>query len=1542
MDFYCSERLTPAQCLRHDWIRKPLQPSTRARHRKSESEEEESDEESSEDEDDEDIFKSILLKKDPPKPVKDEVFRPARVEPDEGKKRKISEDVLEKEKAKTDKKRRDDNNSSSIDTSITSKQIDEKMSTSSLLSEAMSIQKSDTFSEITEEKDVIKDTSEPVSAIDEAIDNELLYSEKAQKEVSKENSSSMNKNLSENKNDEKFNTNQINSMQKDKLSHEEPKSILQQIEQDFKSKEINIPIKIEGDAEQVFENQSLITEHSKSDQPSTIKTEKRVPLVYVTTKAPPSANLATNSEHENLPTSAQTDTPTAVSISGETQKPSLTLEKFSENKSPEEYNNESSISQETERPVDKTKSEGGPTENTVRSRKIPLEVIKQEISKPADTNREIPITVVPKPVDMSKDMKADDRTQIKPQPRGRVIPITLETEDPPPAQPPPNIRKRDQTPSAKQPQIRTRQRATDAQQSKSNRNSGIHEKSGDYDQKTDKIRGSEINTIIKTPSKTSQNQRRREDDSKTNVKRDLSSDEKELERTKRQLNEFVQRWNSTNDSSYVKGIPIQNLALKDEKTVLAFNTKDPKIQNYNDVFMKDINEKLKKSLNSIEEPKKMSQEEMAKELEQKLNELKELEKSCLEIEKMCEQASLGSKPENERRTRNTDGSLKTKDGNFGLNRHDSMKRKQNSKASKEEPRARRRPPPPIETDDSKMGRYRPSRDVPMTSPMSPTEITKKVERISISDKRDESPARRSRTSGRHKPTRDVPSKSPLEGIISIPISYESLFPPGKEGKEERKSPARHSRKSSKERVSRTSSKDSIASTGSKTYRRPSRDAALTSSQTERLGALNVSGCEVIEANDQNLLWPDIRVVPQDDTVEIETEEGETTPPMAVTYKLEVPVQTTDKTHQTNHKPESNRLNNSSSIPSQSLNGNRLSDNSCSVTDISYQENYSRTESNKYNKSQEKGVNDFARSSTSTNNFNSNSTSTKSTVTETIPSPNSLDTTYVPENKLVAWILDLGVPQTRRLPCSGSTTDLVNHFEGGIPGGKDRDKSPRRRDKSPVPPEKNRDRIIVPPKPPFGCPLTREPSVTGLNSNETNEIIQTPWGTLKRSPSRTSIAKSPSKNSLNVSPTSTTLLQNPSTEKSAGRYNDTINKDENSNGRINKSFAASDSTNRETESRSPSPHGFKPYNTNSYAAKGLPDINSRSTNTLRPSHSSSVLHKEGEKNEQISPGESIHSSHLGINDRNSHSITKIDSSSHERIQQSSFDRKVNKQTSLEVLNDIDKRDNTAIPSNKSLSESKFNSLPRQRSPKEFSSFKNLNSSSKPPCGENKRHSADVTTAESAQKRSSKVLPGAPLPPKKQFSFLLFSAHDRISQFEKKDDVKPSNRTQRPISRSKTTTHFNNDTSSNSKLSPPLQTSPSMSNKPVHRDEKQKSVRPSVVSSKFEDSFAESLSKSRLTEQPFPDVCPSTNSVDIADVGLNSANYPLKNMTRPPQGPGRSSKHVGFLKDRLLEKQNPIKSVVPFSANTNISKITSDKYISERSNLRKRIRSVDSLL
>ncbi|XP_042213474.1 uncharacterized protein LOC121860407 isoform X2 [Homarus americanus] len=117
-----------------------------------------------------------------------------------------------------------------------------------------------------------------------------------------------------------------------------------------------------------------------------------------------------------------------------------------------------------------------------------------------------------------------------------------------------------------------------------------------------------------------------------------------------------------------------------------------------------------------------------------------------------------------------------------------------------------------------------------------------------------------------------------------------------------------------------------------------------------------------------------------------------------------------------------------------------------------------------------------------------------------------DLAYVSNNKLVAWILDIGNNQVKPTP-SISTSDRVNQWESRDSSPKltpspSRDRSPRPRDRSPLPNGREGDKspALVQPQLPLQ-PMSQEASSDNL-------CIQTPWGTLRRSPSKSNLSKSP--------------------------------------------------------------------------------------------------------------------------------------------------------------------------------------------------------------------------------------------------------------------------------------------------------------------------------------------------------------------------------------------------------------------------------------------------
>ncbi|KAF2347833.1 hypothetical protein FHG87_021411 [Trinorchestia longiramus] len=1012
--------------------------------------------------------------------------------------------------------------------------------------------------------------------------------------------------------------------------------------------------------------------------------------------------------------------------------------------------------------------------------------------------------------------------------RGRIVPITLEEEEEENT-PKPRVRKHeDQTASSTITSVRQRQRDIPI---------SIEKREEDKVENRNKTAHNKDIEIHHHTSDAANTQKKKEEENKANAKRDLSSDEMELERTKKQLKEFVERWNSQSESSHSPPSSQQTPTLERDK-ITSPPRKSIHEEDASDVEMQDITSKDEFAHYVIDHPKVVAihkPDVIARQLQEKLKAIAQSEEGF-----PSENRDGFDIPSPQTRIRDTEESQKKSN-------------------QKEVPRVRRRPSAASDHDHERRNRtdsssssssthkMPPGRDVPFTA-MSPTEIAKQVEGITINEHNESQTQVRTRAGVRQRLNRDVPSKPNRDGVVSIPIAYDI----NKRDQTETKgpSPTRRSRKTSKDdkpsRVSsRAHSRESNQSGSGRGHRRPSRDVPMTSAQTERLGTLNISGCEVAAGDDY--LWPDIRVVAQsnnddnnDDDEDDDSEAISIQEPL--TFKLElsafksdaaksvaltdistsisVPNAADDKTNtsMTSQNLEMDQSKPRSSIspvtaqytlPSAEADNNSMKQTIPSNTNIP-NPTLSIKDTNT--------TNSFVAESSSKNFSSKNDVSPKSSSPSHTP---DLKDTYVSENKLVAWIMEIG-NQKKRIPMSGSTSDLVSHFEGQEPN-RSGEKAQRIRERSPKPMDQNREKSPLPPRPPFGWPTSREKSFVNPTSDPNDNVIQTPWGTLKRSTSRNSVPKTSPKSSVETSPSSTTLLRTSCSDVPHIK----LDEDRKFSTETNRYSIPSFNPIPSSGSRSPSPRAFKPYTGKSQTTRNLPLSSlprSDETDSMRFAKSTS----SHSKNSQSSPSPPLDrppsptfSQHSKANKDESWRFNKAN---HEdQFHMSAFDKKVSKQTSLEVLDHIEKRDadSTKILQNGKSFEPKYNSLPRSKpSNKEPSSSC---PSSRPPSGDIKRNSMEGLD----ERRRSRTLSGAPLPPKKQFSFLLFSAHDRISQFETKEAPK-SSRVQRPISRAKTTTHFKDPDESNN----PERITPSASTcrEPQEDRKKPTSSHPSVVSTR----------------------------------------------------------------------------------------------------------------
>ncbi|XP_069938703.1 uncharacterized protein [Cherax quadricarinatus] len=505
------------------------------------------------------------------------------------------------------------------------------------------------------------------------------------------------------------------------------------------------------------------------------------------------------------------------------------------------------------------------------------------------------------------------------------------------------------------------------------------------------------------------------------------------------------------------------------------------------------------------------------------------------------------------------------------------------------------------------------------------------------------------------------------------------------------SPTRRSRKTSREE--RPPSRESDRSTRggtpvSSSHRRPSRDVPLSPAQLERLDAsfsLSISD----QTFPQSQAWPDIIVGPQG-------EDSEDLPD----YKdsLDIPVATLMK----------------------SPSGTLLSVPGVTVSQVNKQ-----------------ALNDP--SPPSPNQAND----------ETVAKD---EQAYVPNNKLVAWILDIGTKQVQQTS-SVSMSDRVNQWESRdssprLTPSPSRDRSPRPRELSPLPTGKEREKSPTLARPQPFQPLSREASSDSL-------FIQTPWGTLKRSPSKSSLSKTQSFEapSTKIGEMTSTVLG--STDLSSEKSDD------------------STYTDNATQSRSPKAVGSKLIRqlavevTDSQPAHRVssdipPKPPERNKETYKSEQEDDRPAVKQENNERKVLIEKIH------NDRTE--IKQEDNGRTTTVKQNVNRTEINQDNHRTAVKQDDFKSYTLPRSSK---------LMKQRS----SDCLNLYSSDKkqdikkPPPIDIKKINEDYNTQ--SLKRKSKFPPSPNQ--KKKIGPMLFSAQDRIFQFEQKPTF--SHPPQQPITRTR---------------------------------------------------------------------------------------------------------------------------------------------------------------
>ncbi|XP_068204148.1 uncharacterized protein [Palaemon carinicauda] len=448
--------------------------------------------------------------------------------------------------------------------------------------------------------------------------------------------------------------------------------------------------------------------------------------------------------------------------------------------------------------------------------------------------------------------------------------------------------------------------------------------------------------------------------------------------------------------------------------------------------------------------------------------------------------------------------------------------------------------------------------------------------------------------------------------------------------------------------------------GTPVNRRPSRDVPLTPSQLERL-----SGASALASADQGIesqAWPDLIVVPQGEQVESDED--------CSVFKdsLDVPVATLVKS------PSGTLL----SVPGVTI-----------------------------------------------------SQHDRDTKAETLQLPvhdkEENDPTYMSNNKLVAWILDIGNIQNQRNVPS-STSERVSKWESrdSSPkpvGRSSRDTSPRPRDRSPLPSDRLRDKSPVANKQqPNLYPLSREPSMLSLKSSASSEnlFLQTPWGAMKRSPSRTN------------------LSQSPSFEVPANTLRDSQKATESTTEDLSQYSQSDDHMSVDSSTRSPSPKVMNSLlqKQDSLEISEIKDFQSysRLSGELppKPPEKGKVLHRSNrEENLNIS------------------NISRKDDPKSYTLPRSSKLMKTSSVSSMQMPAGDKKVDNKKSPS--------------------------------------ANNKATESNSTDTLKRKSKFPPSPNQ--KKKLGPLLFSAQDRISQFEQ---TKTTPRTQRPISRTHSSMVFSKTT------------------------------------------------------------------------------------------------------------------------------------------------------
>ena len=675
-----------------------------------------------------------------------------------------------------------------------------------------------------------------------------------------------------------------------------------------------------------------------------------------------------------------------------------------------------------------------------------------------------------------------------------------------------------------------------------------------------------------------------------------------------------------------------------------------------------------------------------------------------------------------------------------------------------------------------------------------------------------------------RPSRDV--QQPEKMDVSQPINFSRDGTPDESGAvlSVEISGSRRSRKTSREE--RPPSRESDRTTPGKTHRRPSRDVPLSASQLDRLNSLNLCNDTIVATDVQVQMWPDIVAVPQNNDDEDEDDSVEMATPMTV--KLELPVM-------------GGQLEKSKPIDIKETH----------KKDISAPPSPNITENHSPMKKQ--------------------------------LSTEEADSAYVPQNKLVAWILDIGTPQ-RSSPSFGKVEDAFSKWEKRelSPRPNEQEIKSRHRDRSPLPNDRFRDKSPSPFKP-TGNAITKDKSSSKVNNlvhNSDNLSINTPWGPLKRSPSRSSIEKSPSRTTLDKSPQITvSSVSIPVEETSLLKEETTKNLPDNSNitNSINKPIPVIQKgplipSVPKNKSRSPSPRNSKEIiKVSSEPVKTNKSINSSVPITDKPNNDSKT---EASKSNVPSSVPKV----VPKPEVNSNSISE------------------NKNTSCTIpvtsnTNKVPEIETKLVTSNILKPSTTISSELPPKPPEEKISNSTLRLSNKDDTEKKKTFKKQIsidTTKENELDNSSTLKKTSKTPPivaapKKPLNCLLFSAQDRISMFEQKSDDRPK---QKPINRTRTSNFFQNQSNDVSKKS-----SDDKGKRTSICEDRKGSIAPSFVPSKSAIDLSKSRSSTSLSSH--------VNFMRNKFASSNRSSFSMSNETQSNGEPNNNNNNYLSLNDKKFQ-------------------------------------------